>query len=85
MIQEDFEHRTDPSGSLDPPPRKPPNALATESSGPNPEDRPRTAVTTVAARPNAFGRFLTRAFDVLDEAADKVAETLNIRPQRPDV
>jgi len=32
------------------------------------------------ATPNAFGRFLSRAFDVIDEAADKVAEALNIRP-----
>ena len=81
-MQEDFEPKTELSGSLDPPSRKPPTAVATGSPGPEPEDR-RVAVTqsVAVATPNAFGRFLSRAFDVIDEAADKVAEALNIRPR----
>ena len=79
-MQEDFEPKTELSGSLDPPSPKPPTAVATGSPGPEPEDR-RVAVTRSVTTPNAFGRFLSRAFDVIDEAADKVAEALNIRPR----
>jgi hypothetical protein len=37
------------------------------------------AIVRVAARPNWLGRALNKAFDVLDQAADSVAESLNIR------
>ena len=79
-MQDEFEPKTEPSGSLNPPTRKPPTAVATGSSGPEPERNPH-AIAVASRTPNAFGRFLSQAFDVLDEAADKVAVALNIRPQ----
>jgi hypothetical protein len=81
MLEDEFQPKTDPSGSLEPPPRKPPTAIATAGSGPDPGNRGRSVVR-VAAAPNAFGRFLKRAFDVIDEAADTVANALHIGPPR---
>jgi hypothetical protein len=76
------EHRpdTDPSGAMDPPDRKPPTAVAAAGgSGSDPRARGH-AVVHVAAMPNWLGRALNKTFDVLDEAADTVAEALHIRP-----
>jgi hypothetical protein len=81
MIEDEFQPNTEPSGSLDPPSRKPPTAVGTAGSDSNPDDR-RYSVVTVVAKPNALGRFLSRAFDMIDEAADKVATVLHIGPPR---
>jgi hypothetical protein len=79
MIEDEFQP-TDPSRSLDPPSRKPPTAVGTADSGSS--DNRRYSVVTVEATPNALGRFLSRAFDVIDEAADTVADALHIGPPR---
>ena len=81
MIEDEFQPKTDPFGSLDPPSRKPPTAVSSANSGSGPDDR-RHSVVSVEATPNALGRFLTRAFDMIDEAADTVADALHIGPPR---
>ena len=81
MIDDEFQPKTDPFESLDPPSRKPPTAVSAADSGSGPEDR-RHSVVSVVATPNAFGRFLSRAFDVIDEAADTIANGLHIGPPR---
>ena len=81
-MRDDFRPETEPSGALDPPSRKPPAAVGTGEPKPGAED-PRFAIarTSVStATPNTFGRFLARAFDILDEMADTVANALHIRP-----
>lgn len=80
-MEDDFNPETEPAGSLDPPPRKPPTAVTAAGSS-RPEHPPHSLVSAPAT-PNAFGRFLSRAFDVIDEAADDVAKTLHIGPPRP--
>ena len=78
MPDDDFVPETEPAGSLDPPSRKPPTAVALGTQGSEPKGRP-DGITVVSAKPSWLGRFLIRAFDALDEAADTVASTLNIR------
>ena len=82
MIEDDFQPKTDPFGSLDPPSRKPPTAVRAADSGSDPDDL-RHSVVSVVATPNALGKFLSRAFDMIDEAADTIADALHIGPPRP--
>ena len=79
MRDDDLVPETEPAGSLEPPSRKPPTALALGDAGSEPGDRPLVAITVVGSKPNWLGRFLRRAFDGLDEAADTVATALHIR------
>jgi len=79
-MQDDFRPETQSSGDLEPPSRKPPTAVGTGAPEPDPEDRRFAIAATTERTPNAFGRFLSRAFDVLDEMADTVANALHIRP-----
>jgi len=81
MIEDEFQPKTDPFGSLDPPSRKPPTAVGAANSGSDPDDR-RHSVVSVVATPNALGRFLSRAFDMIDEAADTIANALHFGPPR---
>ena len=81
MIEDEFQPKTDPFGSLDPPSRKPPIAVGAANSGSGADDR-RHSVVSVVATPNALGRFLSRAFDTIDEAADTIANALHIGPPR---
>jgi hypothetical protein len=81
MIEDEFQPKTDPFGSLDPPSHKPPTAASASDSGSGRDDS-RYSVVSVAATPNALGRFLSRAFDMIDEAADTVADALHIGPPR---
>lgn len=77
---DEYQPETDPSGAMDPPQRKPPTAVAA-AGGSGSEGEPRGhAIVRVAAKPNWLGRALNKAFDVLDEAADTVAEALHVRP-----
>jgi hypothetical protein len=82
MMEDEFQPKTDPSGSLDPPSRKPPTAVSTAGSGSDPKGRRHAITVTSVATPNALGRFLNRAFDVVDDAADTVAKALHIGPTR---
>lgn len=82
MTEDEFQPKTDPFGSQDPPSGKPPTVVGSADSGSGPDDR-RYSVVAVEATPNALGRFLTRAFDIIDEAADTVADALHIGPPRP--
>jgi len=81
MIEDEFQPKTDPFGSLDPPSRKPPTVVGAAGSGSGPDDG-RYSVVSVEATPNALGRFLSRAFDMIDEAADTIAAALHIGPPR---
>jgi hypothetical protein len=81
MIEDEFQPKSDPFGSLDPPSRKPPTVVGAAAAGSGPDDR-RHSVVRVEATPNALGRFLSRAFDMIDEAADTVADALHIGPPR---
>ena len=81
MIEDEFQPKTDPFGSLDPPSRKPPTAVSAADSGSSGDDRG-YSVVNVAVIPNALGRFLSRAFDIIDEAADTIADALHIGPPR---
>ena len=78
MPEDDFVPETEPAGSLEPPSRKPPTAVGLGDAGSEPGDSP-VAITVVSSRPNWLGRFLSRAFDAVDEAADTVATALHIR------
>ena len=78
MREDDLVPETEPAGALDPPSRKPPTAVASGAQGGESGDRSH-AVTVVRGNPNWLGRFLSRAFDALDEAADTVAVALHIR------
>ena len=78
MREDDLVPETEPAGALDPPSRKPPTAVALGDAGSEPGDRP-VAIAVVGSNPNRLGRFLSRAFDALDEVADTVAVALHIR------
>lgn len=80
-MEDEFKPKTEPSDSLDPPSRMPPTAVGAAAGGSDSGDRPHS-ITVARATPNAFGRFLTRAFDAIDEAADTVAGALHIGPPR---
>ncbi len=85
MMQDDFEPKTEPSGSLDPPSRKPPTAVGGAAPGSEPEYRKPHSIVMASAQPNWLGRFLTKAFDTLDKAADTVADSLHIGPPRSGI
>ena len=65
---------TQPSGDLVPPPRVPPTAIALASPAPVPLRPIRTEATGTA-----FGRFIDRTLDVVDNVADSVAHLLRVR------
>ena len=76
-MDDEFERETQPAGDLIVPPRKPPTAVGLIVP-PSPERHRRKAVR----QRDRLTEFVDRAFDVVDELADTVAEALNLRPSR---
>lgn len=77
-MDEDVTPTPQPDGSLLPPVRRPPTALAVHTPPPPPTPRPRST-----ARPRgligALGRGVTRVLDALDEAGDAIAGLAGLR------
>ena len=71
---EDFTPETEPSGSLVPPPRVPPTALALASPSPAPMRREENEIEF-----GNFARVLNATLDMVDRVADTVAEALQLR------
>ena len=67
---------TQPYGDLVPPPKIPPTALALASPAPLPNRRPSTPAMYDV---NSFQQFIAKAFDLVDDFADTVAEGLGLR------
>ncbi len=65
---------TQPEGSLTPPPRVPPTAVAT--AAPLPPSSPRRPLRT---RPTGVVDFVNRALDQLDTLADRIAGAVGLR------
>lgn len=76
-MDDEFERETAPSGDLVVPPRKPPTAVGLIVP-PSPDRHRRPSVR----RKDRLASVVDRAFDVVDELADAVAEALNLRPTR---
>jgi len=72
---DDFTPPTQPSGSLVPPPTNPPTAVALAT--PEPPTPPRQRMPYM--REPALSRWLSQAFDAVDQLADTVAKGLRIR------
>lgn len=80
MYDDEFVPETEPAGSLDPPRRKPPTAVAADASAPAPGERPlgvrawkrKTSVSVVA-------RTVHSIFDALDAIGDTIAEKAGLR------
>jgi hypothetical protein len=70
---DEFQPPTQPEGALTPPPRVPPNALATAELPP----RPPTS-TARTGRWN-FRRLLNGALDQLDSIGDRIADAVGLR------
>lgn len=64
---------TQPDGSLMPPPRNPPTAVAT--AAPLPPSEPRR----VRARKSGVVALVNRALDQLDTLADRIADAVGLR------
>jgi hypothetical protein len=73
-MEQDDTPPTEPSGSLDPPRRQPPTAVATATPEPAPREEPRAAV-----RRRGLEGAISRALDVVDALADGIAGALRIR------
>jgi len=77
----DFVPESQPSGSLVPPPRHPPTAIATATPQP-----PRPPVSAVPPEPLSLTRLLRRAIDraldVADDVADTIVSATGIGPRR---
>lgn len=76
-MDDEFERETAPSGDLVVPPRKPPTAVGLIVP-PSPDRHRRPSVR----RRDRLSTVIDRAFDVVDELADAVAEALKLRPTR---
>jgi hypothetical protein len=76
-MDDEFERETQPKGDLIVPPRRPPTAVGLIVP-PSPDRHRRPAVR----RRDRISDVVERAFDVVDELADAVAEALNLRPTR---
>jgi hypothetical protein len=74
-MDDEFERETQPAGDLIVPPRKPPTAVGLIVP-PSPDRHRRKTVR----RRDRLTEFFERAFDVVDELADTVAEALHLRP-----
>jgi hypothetical protein len=74
------EHQPMPQadGSLDPPRRPPPTAVATSAPLPEPVSGPVRWLP--ARRQTVLGRWIERALDALDEIGDTVREAFVPRP-----
>ena len=77
-MDDEFERETSPAGDLIVPPRKPPTAVGLIVP-PSPDRHRRQSVR---ARKDRFSETVERAFDVVDELADAIAEALRLRPGR---
>ena len=75
-MEDDTTPPTEPFGALVPPPKVPPTALALASPAPLPNRRPSSpAMYDITP----FQQFLAKAFDLVDDFADTVAEGLGLR------
>jgi hypothetical protein len=70
---DEFQPPTQPEGALTPPPRVPPNALATA------ELPPRPPKATTRSGPLTLTRLLNGALDQLDSIGDRIAEAVGLR------
>jgi hypothetical protein len=68
--------KTQPSGALEPPARKPPTAVATATPPPPPAPERRALMR---ARPSQL-EFVSRILDAVDELGDMIASALRLRP-----
>jgi len=84
-MEDEFFRETQPSGALEPPSRKPPTAVGVATPGDGGEGGRPASVALATARPNWFGKFVSRTLDVVDELGDIVAEALHLRsrPRAP--
>ena len=83
-MEDDFSRETEPSAALDPPSRKPPTAVGTaEAPGSDPGQPGRrgqaVAIKRAQAIPNWFGKWISKALDVVDVLADAASEALRLR------
>jgi hypothetical protein len=76
--EDDFERETQPSGDLNPPPRKPPTAVAAQTPAPAPGERP-IAVRAWRRRQSSIAARVSGLFDVLDMIGDTIAESVGLR------
>lgn len=83
-MNEEFFRKTEPSGALDPPSRKPPTTVGLAvAPRPQPGRPARAALRSAMRAPNWLGRWLSRTFAAVDALADATAEVLQLRPKRP--
>jgi hypothetical protein len=75
-MTDEFAPMPQPDGSLDPPRRNPPTAVATAAPLPEPVSGP---VRWLPRRQTTFGRLFDRALDALDRIGDTVREAFVAR------
>ena len=70
-MEDDFEHKTEPAGDLDPPSRKPPTAVATaEASKPDDSGGARVRALIGPGTTSLLGKWVNAVLDTVDIAAD---------------
>ena len=76
-MSEEFTPETEPSGSLVPPIKVPPTAIATSASPPPP---PRPAFPRIRAPERmTIGAFVEKVLDTLDSVGDSIARVAGLR------
>ena len=70
-MEDEFERQTEPAGSLDPPSRKPPTAVATaEAPGPHNPGGTKVRALLQAGPTSWLGKWVNAVLDTVDIAAD---------------
>ena len=70
-MEDDFEHKTEPAGDLDPPDRKPPTAVGTaEAPGPDEAGGTRVRALLQSGQTSLLGKWVNAVLDTVDSAAD---------------
>ena len=75
-MSDEFTPTPEPSGSLVPPIKHPPTALAAATPPPRPPVHPSSRHLE-----GPLARILSRVFDALDDIGDSIAEVAGLRPK----